>query len=293
MLSASESDTREPIIAQQLKTGSVAPVASVATTVSELAAAETDQAATSAAAYREGINLASSAYVLSQSAFSPDDWGLIASRWQRAADALEKVSKEDKNYGVAQQKMGEYTRHAEAARAQATAMQTPVSVPTPASRQPSSNPLELSPSPHQQSYQPPDQPPSESPAQPLVHRGVRVPIVRRLQGTPVVRVTFNGVKTYDMILDTGASRTLITRRMADELGVVTTERMIAATASQAEVSFDVGQVGSIAVGEVTLTNARVSIGEAVEVGLLGNDFLRGYDVIIRAREGVVELIDAG
>ncbi|MEL6902932.1 MAG: hypothetical protein AAFP07_18495, partial [Cyanobacteria bacterium J06606_4] len=64
-------------------------------------------------------------------------------------------------------------------------------------------------------------------------------------------------------------------------------------ASQAEVSFDVGQVGSIAVGEVTLTNARVSIGEAVEVGLLGNDFLRGYDVIIRAREGVVELIDAG
>ncbi|MEL6471792.1 MAG: retropepsin-like aspartic protease [Cyanobacteria bacterium J06623_4] len=286
-----------------MKTGSVAPVASVATTVSALATAEadpaakqtneaaerTDQAAASAAAYREGINLASSAYVLSQSAFSPDDWGLIASRWQRAAEALAKVSKKDKNYGVAQQKMGEYSRHAEAARTQAASMQAPVSVPEPAGRQPSSNSLELAPAPHQQSHQLP----SQSPSQPIAHRGVRVPIVRRLQGTPVVRVTFNGVKTYDMILDTGASRTLITREMADELGVVTTERMIAATASQAEVSFDVGQVESIAMGEVTLMNARVSIGEAVEVGLLGNDFLRGYDVIIRAREGIVELIDAG
>ena len=68
--------------------------------------------------------------------------------------------------------------------------------------------------------------------------------------------------------------------------------MIAATASQAEVSFDLGRVRSIAVGNVTLPNAQVSIGDAVSVGLLGNDFLRDYDVIIRSGEGVVELVKA-
>ncbi|MEL6158881.1 MAG: retropepsin-like aspartic protease [Cyanobacteria bacterium J06623_5] len=290
MLSAKENRHEEITIPPQMKTESVASVTSAASTVPSLAPEQTSEMAASAAAYREGINLASGAYLLSQSAFSPDDWGLIASRWQRAAAALTDVSKADKNYAVAQQKIAEYTSHADAALAQVANMQTPVHEPTPAavSRAPLASPSEQPserPSVPQQVYQQPSQPSSP--------RSVRVPIVRRLQGTPVVRVTFNGVKTYDMILDTGASRTLITRRMADELGVITTERMIAATASQAEVSFDVGQIASISMGEVTLTNARVSIGEAVDVGLLGNDFLRGYDVIIRAREGVVELIDAG
>ena len=113
---------------------------------------------------------------------------------------------------------------------------------------------------------------------------MRVPVVRRLHGTPVVRVTFNDAKTYDMILDTGASRTLITRQMANELNVTVTDSMIAATASAAQVTFDLGQMRSISVGGVRLSNAQVSIGDSVDIGLLGNDFLRGYDVTIRHRE---------
>ncbi len=77
--------------------------------------------------------------------------------------------------------------------------------------------------------------------------------------------------------------------MARDLGVVTTERMIATTASQAEVSFDVGQVDTISMGGIVLENARVSIGDAVHIGLLGNDFLRDYDVTIRSQAGFVEL----
>ena len=93
-----------------------------------------------------------------------------------------------------------------------------------------------------------------------------------------------------MILDTGASRTLITRQMADELGVVVTEKMVAATASENEVTFDIGQVRSMSIKDITLRDARVSIGDAVSIGLLGNDFLHGYDVTIRA--DVVELTAA-
>lgn len=237
--------------------------------------------AASAAAYREAINLASGAYHLSQSAISPDDWGLISSRWQRAADLLKKVTEGDENYSVAQQKMAKYSRNAEQAMAELQALQQSIQTPLPVRRQvvlPQAPSVPNARSSHSA---------TASPA-----GGARIPVVRRLHGTPVVRVTFNGAKSYDMILDTGASRTLITRQMADELGIVETERMLAATASAAEVSFGLGRVRSISMGQVTLQNARVGIGDAVDIGLLGNDFLSGYDVTIRDRDNVVELVAA-
>jgi len=232
----------------------------------------------SSSAYQEGINLASSAHALSQSALSPDDWGLIASRWERAATQLKKVDSQHIQYEQAQQKAQEYALNAEAAKAQIAELQAPVYIPLPAeaSRPAVSIGLGNGPSPN-------------TPVASASLGPTQIPIVRRLHGTPIVRVTFNRSRTYEMILDTGASRTLITRQMAQDLGVVTTERMIAATASQAEVSFDIGRVDTMSMGDVVLENARVSIGDSVNIGLLGNDFLRDYDVTIRAQTGVVEL----
>lgn len=253
-------------------------------------AATTDDTAkaASAAAYRAGVNLASSAYVLSQSAFSPDDWDLIASRWQRAATVLASVNAADENYDKAQQKIAEYIQQHEAAIAKIANLQEIPAYTRPV--QTTSSPRTERPRTPQLTAQSTSPSGSQNSA---TH--VSVPIVRRLQGTPVVRVTFhngNRVRTYDMILDTGASRTLITRRMANELGVVTTSQVVAATASASEVTFDVGQLNAISIGEIELTNPRVSIGEAVNVGLLGNDFLRGYDVSIQTRLGKVELSEA-
>ena len=220
-------------------------------------------------AYQEGIDLASGAYALTQSALSPDDWELIVSRWQRAAAALKKVDSKDENYASAQQKIAEYELNAESAKEQLTQLRSPVYVPLPEGHRAAS--LQVS-------------------AAGSSSQSVQVTIVRRLHGTPGVSVTFNGTRPYEMILDTGASRTLITRQMANELGIVPTERMLAATASQAEVSFDIGQAASISMGDVVLRNVPVTIGDAVSLGLLGNDFLRGYDVTIRAQENVVELV---
>ena len=209
---------------------------------------------------------------------SPDDWTLIAGRWQQAASQMKQVAAGDDNYDVAQQKMAEYIRNAAQANAVVANLQTPVYVPL--------APL------------PPEAIALRSKvtiaanSAPASAQRVRVPIVRRLYGTPVVRVTFNGEKTYEMILDTGASRTLITRQMADELGIVATESMIAATASESAVTFELGQMRSISLGNIALTDARVSIGDSVSIGLLGNDFLSGYDVTIRDRENTVELVAA-
>ena len=235
-------------------------------------------------AYGEGINLAASAYQLSQSAVSLDDWGLIKSRWQQAIDKLESLSPSDENYATAQRKIADYQRSKTQAQAQIETLQNPTYVPLSSNRRISTIPSkEL-----QQTAAKTDYLPSGSGQS----SNTTVPIVYRLHGTPVVRVTFNGTQTYDMILDTGASRTLITRQMANELAVVPTERMLASTASEAEVSFDIGRVRSIEMGGILLSNSRVSIGDTVEIGLLGNDFLQGYDVTIRAGQGLVELVSA-
>ena len=233
---------------------------------------------TPSANYREGVNLASSAYSLSQSAVSPDDWSLIASRWQRASEQLKKVSVEDEHYETAQQKAAEYARNADHATVQLQALQRSVNPPPSARRLVA--PIQT----------------MVKPASETARNGggtsekAQVPVIRRLNGTPVVQVTFNSERSYEMILDTGASRTLITRQMADELGIVATEKMVAATASENQVTFDIGQMRSISIEEITLRDARVSIGDAVTIGLLGNDFLHGYDVTIRA--DVVELVAA-
>lgn len=224
-------------------------------------------------AYAQGINLASSAYLLSQSAISADDWGLVASRWQQAADQLKQVTAADAQHAAAQQKIAEYARNGQYATDQIAALNQSGSAQIPVAQ-----PIQMTAAANVSAETSP--------------RRVSMPIVRRLHGTPIVQVTFNGAKSYEMILDTGASRTLITRQMADELGVVTTDRIVAATASEAEVVFEIGQVRSISTGEIALQNVRVSIGDSVDIGLLGNDFLHGYDIAIRSSENVVELTAA-
>jgi len=227
-------------------------------------------------AYQAANELASSARRLGQSAISPDDWSLVISRWNRAANQLKLVTPDSDHYQLAQQKIAEYTQNAAQTQAKIESLQTEVYVPLPSA--PAVSPTVSA---------------EQSAAKNNQTKGrVRVPIERRLHGTPVVKVSFNGTRQYEMILDTGASRTLITRQMANDLEVEVTSQMVAATASAAEVTFDIGEVHTISMGSLTLENASVSIGDAVSIGLLGNDFFSGYDVIIRSREGVVELVES-
>lgn len=236
---------------------------------------EADPIQASSDAYQVGLELATSANTLSQTAISPDDWSLVLSRWSRAVDQLEQVTSDSEQYPSAQQKIAEYTDNATQIQTKIEQLQTEVYVP-----------LDSIPRASLERAVSSDRPTDRAAGK----QRVRVPIVRRLHGTPVVQVTFNGSRTYDMILDTGASRTLITQKMASELEIETTEKMVAATASAAEVTFDIGQARTITMDSLTLNDVRVSIGGAIGIGLLGNDFFAGYDVIIRSRENVVELV---
>jgi predicted aspartyl protease len=85
-----------------------------------------------------------------------------------------------------------------------------------------------------------------------------------------------------MIIDTGASGTVITQAMAQSLGVVPEGEVTADTASGRGIKFRTGKVQSIAVEGVVAKNVRVAIGGPdLELGLLGQDFYGNYDVWIK------------
>ncbi|MCC5610363.1 retroviral-like aspartic protease family protein [Nostoc sp. CHAB 5834] len=115
-------------------------------------------------------------------------------------------------------------------------------------------------------------------------RVFRVSIKRRFGGTPVIDVTFNNKKTFEMIVDTGSSETIITQGMANTLELQPTGTMQAQIADGSQVEFPTSKVKSIAVGGVTANNLRVAIAPKASIGLLGHDFFGSYDIKILEKE---------
>ncbi|MGF1499577.1 MAG: TIGR02281 family clan AA aspartic protease [Elainellaceae cyanobacterium] len=241
--------------------------------------------------YADAINRASLAFDLSQSAQSRDDWRLAASRWQQAIQLMEAVPESSPNHGAVPPKVAEYRRNLEYAKQQA-ALPLPTSEPgrivtVPA--EPSSRPTA-----------PPSAGtaaaarPAPVPAPPAAtnnpgsgRRVFQVPIARRSGGTPVVLVTFNGNQTIEMIVDTGASSTVITQPVARALGVTPVGQTNVATASSRSATFLLGYVDSLEVGGAEVENLLVAIaGPELSTGLLGHDFFGDYDITVR--QDVVE-----
>ena len=111
----------------------------------------------------------------------------------------------------------------------------------------------------------------------------RAPIKRRIGGTPIIDVTFNGKQRFEMIVDTGASGTVITQQMARLLGVTTVGKAKANTASAQSVEFPIGYVDSIEAGGVKIKKVAVAIaGSELQNGLLGHDFFGNYDITIKS-----------
>ena len=124
--------------------------------------------------------------------------------------------------------------------------------------------------------------PSKPAAKPSGNQKVfQAKIKRRAGGTPVIDVVFNGNKTFEMIVDTGASGTLISQRMATALGVRPVRTVRAGIADGSVVEFPIGVVRSIRVGGAVSQNVEVAIAKQMQIGLLGHDFFGNYDVKIK------------
>ena len=195
------------------------------------------------------LDKAYSAFSISQSAQSSDDWNLVVSQWTDAIALLKAVPVSSPDKAVAQKKLAEYQQNLTYAQQQAT------------------RPIEENPD----SVVAPDQ---------SVFQAI---IKRRVGGTPVIDVTFNGTRQFEMIVDTGASGTVITQQTAAALRVVPVAKAKANTASARDVEFAIGYVDSIEVGGAVVKNAPIAIAPSAELetGLLGHDFFGNYDVTFK------------
>jgi predicted aspartyl protease len=236
------------------------------------------------------LDKATSGLTISQSAQSPDDWNLVASQFQDAIALMRQVRRDSPNFPFAQRKISEYKRQIQLAQQKANPSSFPspvtqpqkvvVVVPQAKPKTPSYSHLAST---RQKPQLPPPQPvfpSSEISAQ--NHEVFVAPIKRRIGGTPIVEVTFNGRQRFEMIVDTGASGTVITQEIANALGVVPVGKAKANTVSSKAVEFPVGYLDSMEVGGVMVNKVPVAIaGTELETGLLGHDFFGNYDVTIK------------
>jgi len=197
-----------------------------------------------------------SAWSTSLFAHSSADWHLVALQWQDAITLLQALPSDSPSLGLAQKEIAEYQHQLTYAQQQAINLTNKEILP----------PVQLS-------------RPVALPSQIVF----KAPIRRLAGGTPVVDVTFNGTQQVEMIVDTGASGTVITQRTAAALGIVPVTKAKANTASARAVEFPVGYVNSVAVGGLTIKHLPVAIAPSaqLEIGLLGHDFFGNYDITIK------------
>lgn len=112
----------------------------------------------------------------------------------------------------------------------------------------------------------------------------QVPIKRRQGGIAIVDVTFNRRVPFEMLVDSGASSTVITRQMASALGITPANivQTVQVSTANGRTVLPVVYVDQIELAGLSISQVPVLVGGAeMEIGLLGQDFLRNYDVTIR------------
>ena len=111
-------------------------------------------------------------------------------------------------------------------------------------------------------------------------RIISVPIKSFNSGTPVVEVRFNDGCPFDMVLDTGASKTFLTQTMGRLLNITPIEMGRFCMADGRIVESPIGIVNSIALGSARVERLRVGISPTGNEGLLGQNFFGRYDMHI-------------
>ncbi|WP_310423034.1 retropepsin-like aspartic protease [Chamaesiphon sp. VAR_48_metabat_135_sub] len=204
--------------------------------------------------YQQALTKADAANAIGQSALSKDDWLLVAHNLQDSVEMLKSIVPTSSQFILAAKVLPKYERELEVAREKSASFVS----------KPSKNPVVSS--------QIASTPPSDT---------FIIPITQKLGGVPVIEVTFNDNYKAAMLLDTGASHTLITQSTADRLKLETRGTSQAKTAN-GTATFQVSRIDKIKFGDGETKNVRVAIGQKdLPYGLLGHDVYDGYDITIK------------
>ena len=202
-------------------------------------------------AFNRAMDIATGAYTISKSAVSRDDWKLVANYWQQAINLLKQVPASSSQHAIAEKKLPQYQRFLAEAQEKAAP-------PLKKNTQGDINPQFFS-----------------------------IPIKGRRNGTPLVDISFNGERKFEMLFDTGANVTLITREIAYSLRLKPQGLTKVTVADGADVVVYKATLKTLeADGRIKRNMSVVVAPPAMEEGLLGQDFYEGYDISIK--EDVIE-----
>jgi predicted aspartyl protease len=246
------------------KTPSVEPTATIAVETSPVIATPTPSPQVSSATqsdgdiYQEALTKAEAAEAIAQSAASKDDWLLVASNLKTSIDLLQSISSGSPQRINAAKVLPKYEQKLAIAKQKAINF-----IPKPIPKLASSK---------QESSSTPNTENSNS---------FSIPIEKKLGGIPVIRVTFNDTPQVPMLLDTGASRSLIPKSIADRMQLKIVGTAKAKTANGMG-SFSVAKVDRVKFGAGTTEGVLIAIADnGLDYGLLGHDVYDGYDITIK------------
>jgi hypothetical protein len=131
--------------------------------------------------------------------------------------------------------------------------------------------------------------------------GVKAIPLRKLnEHQMIVSVSINRSGPYDFLIDTGTQMTVVDRALAADLHLATTGKAnVAGISFQGNAAF--AQIDSLEVGDQMAANQGVVVYDMRGLqragfplrGLLGEDFLSRYDVLIDKRHAVMCIDDTG
>jgi clan AA aspartic protease (TIGR02281 family) len=201
--------------------------------------------------YQQALTKADAANAIGQSALSKDDWFLVVNNLENSVQMLKSIAPASSQYILAAKVLPKYEQQL------ATARQKAVSFVS-------------------------KSPPISSQVAVLPQGDIfTIPIQQKLGGIPVIEITFNNHHPIQMLLDTGASRTLITQEMANRMQLQPNGNSIAKTAN-GTAKFQVATIDTIKFGEGEKKDVSVAIGQNdLPYGLLGHDVYDGYDITIK------------
>ena len=112
----------------------------------------------------------------------------------------------------------------------------------------------------------------------------------------VVPVTINGSGPYDFLLDTGSTNSMLDQRLADEL-TLRREGETTVVGFRGSMTVSFAHVDSLSVAGATVTSKDFFLSTYVKLhglpdevrGVLGEDYLQNFDVLIDYRRQVIQL----
>ncbi len=119
---------------------------------------------------------------------------------------------------------------------------------------------------------------------PKSNSSATVPIKSFTNHLPVVEVLFDGIVTFDMVIDRNATHSIVTQQMANRLKLDTVSYRYVYLADGTPMELSIGRLRSVVIGSTIITDVYVAIAPDNATAVLGKDCFSAYSVRISGNE---------